>query len=141
MAVRPDDGEPMAVRTTGCLELPGEEVALVGAELVYRPGDCLAVRMALRGPDGTEVGWTFGWELLGQGLTGPAGQGDVRVRPVRDPVPMVEVVLASAFGARVRFPARDVRYFVDKVRALASLDAHRVSPALDAELAAIREEA
>ncbi|WP_329133754.1 SsgA family sporulation/cell division regulator [Streptomyces sp. NBC_01476] len=131
----------MEVRTTGCVDLPGDEAAVVTADLVYRPRDCLAVNMVLRGPDGVAVGWTFAWELLSQGLVGPAGEGDIRVRPLRGAEPLVEVVLATSFGARVRFPARDIGFFVSRVRAFASHDEPHIARSLDAELATIMEEA
>jgi hypothetical protein len=134
-------GGSVQVRTTGCLDLPGGETVLVAAELVYRPRDCLAVNMVLCGPDGVEVGWIFGWELLSRGLIGPVGEGDIRVRPIPGAVPLIEAVLMSTFGARVCFPAKDVGFFISRVRALAPLNAGRIARSLDAELLAITEKA
>jgi len=110
---------------------------MISADLRYRPSDCLAATLVLRAPDGTEVPWTFGWELLARGLTGPAGEGDVRVRPVRGAAALVEVAFGPGLSARVRLLARDAFRFVDRVRRLAAADATRVGAALDAELAAI----
>lgn len=57
-------------------------VVPVRVRLTYDPSDPFAVHAAFRtGPD-TEIGWVFARELLAAGLTGPAGIGDVRVRPV-----------------------------------------------------------
>ncbi|MFD5032217.1 SsgA family sporulation/cell division regulator [Streptomyces sp. NPDC058220] len=56
----------------------------VPATLRYDRGDPFAVRMAFPPPatlEGTEVTWEFSRELLATGLTEPAGDGDVRVRP------------------------------------------------------------
>jgi hypothetical protein len=130
---------PLKVATTGYLSLSEGHGVLVAAELVYRPRDCLAVNMLLCGPDGVEAAWTFAWELLARGLVAPAGEGDVTVRPVRGTVPAVEVLLASSFSASMRFPARDVGYFISKVRARALSDARHISTSLAAELAGITE--
>lgn len=130
-------GGRVRVRTTACLELPGDEVVLVPADLVYRSRDCLAVTMVLCGPDGEEAGWTFAWDLLRQGLTGPAGRGDIRIRPAPGAVPMVEVALSGRYEATVLFPTADVRSFVSRVRTVAPLDAPRIQRSLGEELATI----
>jgi hypothetical protein len=125
------------VTTAGALRLPGDEVALIGAELVYRPGDPLAADLLLTGPDGEEVGWTFAWELLERGLTVPAGEGDLRVRPVGGPVPAVEIALSTSFAAHIRLSAADVGSFVGAVRARAPRDGGGIAQDLDEELALI----
>ncbi|WP_299534662.1 SsgA family sporulation/cell division regulator [uncultured Streptomyces sp.] len=54
------------------------------ATLSYDRGDPFAVRIAFPARatlEGTEVAWEFSRELLARGLDGPAGLGDVRVRP------------------------------------------------------------
>ncbi|MFG2868429.1 SsgA family sporulation/cell division regulator [Streptomyces sp. NPDC048338] len=56
----------------------------VPATLRYDRGDPYAVSMAFPPPatlEGVEVSWAFSRELLAQGVDGPAGVGDVRVRP------------------------------------------------------------
>jgi hypothetical protein len=130
---------PMRMTTTGHLYLSEERIALVAADLVYRPRDCLAVNMVLCGPDGVEASWTFAWRLLARGLVAPAGDGDIVVRPVGRVTPSVETVLTSTFTARMRFPAREVGYFVSKVRSRARQDAQHIRRSLDAELATITE--
>lgn len=135
---------PLKATVIGTLDLSGEHeaaVAPVAAELVYRPRDPLAVNMVLRGPDGVEVGWTFAWELLAQGLRGPAGEGDVRVRPLHAAGSLIEVTLATSFGVRMQFPARAVDDFVRRVEARAGTDAAGVPQALEAALATITERA
>lgn len=130
-------GEPVRVRTAGALALPGDEVALITAELVYRPGDPLAANLLLTGPDGAEVGWTFAWDLLERGLAGPAGQGDLRVRPADGPIPCVEISLTTSFSACIRLSAADVGAFVTAVRARAPRDTVGIARDLDQELAVI----
>lgn len=56
----------------------------VSATLRYDREDPFAVRMAFPPPatlEGVEVSWAFGRELLAEGVEGPAGLGDVRLRP------------------------------------------------------------
>ncbi|MGW4384405.1 SsgA family sporulation/cell division regulator [Kitasatospora sp. NPDC004531] len=56
----------------------GRRVMILG----YRPGDPYAVRLTF--PDGTPdggVSWLVARDLLAAGLTGPAGNGAVRIRP------------------------------------------------------------
>jgi hypothetical protein len=139
VAKRPD-GIPLKVGTTGFVVLANDEGALVAAELVYRPQDCLAVRLALHGPDGVTVLWTFAWELLAVGLMLPVGDGDITVRPVPGPIAGVEVALVALSSARLWLPVEAVAGFVRKIRARVGLDAGRIAPALDRELAAITHE-
>jgi len=141
MRLRHGGGDQVRVRTTGCLELPGDEVVLVSADLVYRSRDCLAVTMVLCGPDGEESGWTFAWELLGRGLARPAGEGDIRIRPSPGATPMVEVALSGGCEVKVLFPAGDVGCFVSRVRTVVPLDSAHIQRSLSDELAAIMEEA
>ncbi|WMX44164.1 SsgA family sporulation/cell division regulator [Streptomyces roseicoloratus] len=56
----------------------------VAATLRYDRQDPYAVSMAFPPPatlEGVEVSWAFARELLVQGVDGPAGVGDVRLRP------------------------------------------------------------
>ncbi|MFC8506523.1 SsgA family sporulation/cell division regulator [Streptomyces sp. NPDC057411] len=56
----------------------------VAATLRYDREDPFAVSMAFPPPatlEGVEVSWAFARELLAQGVEGPAGLGDVRLRP------------------------------------------------------------
>ncbi|MET9379211.1 SsgA family sporulation/cell division regulator [Streptomyces sp. NPDC003035] len=56
----------------------------VPATLRYDREDPFAVSMAFPPPatlEGVEVSWAFSRELLAEGVEGPAGVGDVRVRP------------------------------------------------------------
>lgn len=128
---------PLKVGTTGFVVLADDDGAVVAAELVYRPDDCLAVRLVLLGPDDIEVTWTFAWELLALGLLFPAGDGDITVRPAPGPIAGVEVALISPSVARVWLPAENTADFVRRVRKRVGRDICGIAPALDLELAAI----
>ncbi|MFF6992935.1 SsgA family sporulation/cell division regulator [Streptomyces sp. NPDC010273] len=136
MTRRPDDAQ-LTVGTTGFVVLAEGEGTLVPAELVYRPDDCLAARLVLLGSDGLAVGWTFAWELLARGLMSPVGDGDIAVRPAPSPVDGIEVSLGPRSAARVWLPGDNVTEFVRKVHGRVALDARRIAPALDRELATI----
>jgi hypothetical protein len=127
----------LKVGTTGFVALADDEGAMVAAELVYQPQDCLAARLVLLGPDGLEVTWTFAWKLLALGLMAPVGDGDITVRPAPGPLAGIEVTLVAASATRVWLPGTDVAGFVRKVRTKADLDAGNIVTALDRELAAI----
>jgi|GEM_PF-2173131 hypothetical protein len=134
-------GTETVVTTAAWLDLAGQEPRMIAADLVHRASDCLAATLVLRGPDGTEVPWTFAWELLAQGLTGPAGEGDVRIRPVRGVAELVEIAFGPGLSARVRLLARDALRFAEQVRRVAPGAEARVAASLEAELAVITERA
>jgi hypothetical protein len=140
MATHFTEDAPVTVRTVGMLELPGTAGVMVAADLVYRVRDCFAVTMVLRGPDDVEVSWTFAWDLLERGLSAATGEGEVRVGPVPGSEGIVEVVLASSFGARMAFPTRDIAGFLRLARPLFARGLSGVSADLDRELAAIMED-
>ncbi|NUQ97958.1 MAG: SsgA family sporulation/cell division regulator [Streptomyces sp.] len=123
--------------TVGAVTVPGEYVALIRADLLYHPCDPFAVTMVLIGLDDEEVRWTFAWELLSNGLQGPTGEGDVRVRPVTRHFHGVEVALAPSFGVRVSLPNPEVASFVQALRAQEPGAADEVATDLDGELALI----
>ena len=71
-----------AIRTSLVLALHVPEGTLpLDAELGYDPMDPFAVRLAIGAGDDT-VTWFFARDLLRDGTTAPAGDGDVRVTPV-----------------------------------------------------------
>lgn len=133
-----DAADEVRVSALGAVEVPGEAVVLVATDLVYRSRDPLAVTMVLRDGEGGEIAWTFAWDLLVQGQTRPAGEGDVRVRPLHHRLlRCVEVALAPTFAVRVRIPAPELDAFLAAVRGRAARDAEHVAHELDAELAVI----
>lgn len=72
---------------------------LVG-DLRYRTSDPYAVSIDFRSSRGT-VTWTFGRDLLAQGLHEPAGLGDVHVWPSTDHAgrPVVAIALKAPTGS------------------------------------------
>lgn len=69
------------------------------ASLYYSGDDPYAVRMAFHVETGEPVEWIFARDLLAEGMTGPSGEGDIRVWPSTDEgQPLLNVVLSSPFG-------------------------------------------
>ncbi|CAA9326350.1 MAG: Sporulation and cell division protein SsgA [uncultured Nocardioidaceae bacterium] len=63
--------------------LAGGNARPIPATLSYDPADPLAVTVVFHEATG-EVCWTFGRDLLIDGLRRPVGEGDVHVAPARD---------------------------------------------------------
>lgn len=62
--------------------LVSEELSFrIPVELHYEMGDPYAVRMTFHLPGDEPVTWTFGRELLLDGINIPSGDGDVRIAP------------------------------------------------------------
>ncbi|MFI8288513.1 SsgA family sporulation/cell division regulator [Streptomyces sp. ms191] len=88
----------------------------VPATLRYDRGDPYAVSMAFPPPatlEGVEVSWAFSRELLAQGVDGPAGVGDVRVRPYGYDRTVVEFH-ASEGVAVVHIRTEELRRFLER---------------------------
>jgi hypothetical protein len=85
----------------------------VRADLNYRPDDPYAVRIAFHTGTSEIVEWTFARSLLNEGLTAPAGEGDVEVWPNGDVVrgsiclclssPSGHAMFTVAAGQLIRF--------------------------------------
>lgn len=75
----PDLRQPIVMR---CVRADGEGPTLP-VVLGYRSTDPYAVSASF-GTTGGEIVWTFGRDLLRDGLSGPVGIGDVRVWPGAD---------------------------------------------------------
>jgi hypothetical protein len=54
------------------------------AEFRYDPADPLAVTLAIGTECGEPVLWTFGRDLLSEGVQGKAGDGDIMIEPASD---------------------------------------------------------
>lgn len=54
------------------------------AELRYDPSDPLAVSLAIGTECGEPVVWTFGRDLLAEGVKESAGMGDITIEPASD---------------------------------------------------------
>ncbi|MCZ7414745.1 MULTISPECIES: SsgA family sporulation/cell division regulator [unclassified Streptomyces] len=78
---------PLTIDHTVRVRLPGRPGSgPVPATLHYDGADPLALRVTFPAEaslSGTEVTWVFARRLLDDGLCGPAGEGDVRIRPGR----------------------------------------------------------
>ncbi len=116
----------------------GESTALE-ADLVFDPADPFAVTMVFR-TGVQEVRWTFGRDLLVEGLYEPTGDGDVHVWPClsSNGSAVVIVELCSPDGELlVQAGSRQVNTFVGKMLA-AVPDGHEAAFVdFDTELARI----
>ena len=69
------------------------------ASLYYRGDDPYAIRMAFHVGMDYPVEWIFARDLLAAGLSGPAGEGDVRLWPSVEPDRSVlNISLSSPYG-------------------------------------------
>jgi Streptomyces sporulation and cell division protein, SsgA len=81
------------------LVVPGHGAVPLRASLCYSARDPYAVRMAFHVGAEDPVEWIFSRDLLSAGLTGPAGEGDVRVWPAQDHGSgVLNIALSSPFG-------------------------------------------
>ncbi|MFJ5175256.1 SsgA family sporulation/cell division regulator [Streptomyces griseoviridis] len=126
--------------------LVSEELSFrIPVELRYETGDPYAVRLTFHLPGDAPVTWTFGRELLIDGVGRPCGEGDVRVEPA-DCDSLVEVLIRLQVGrdqALFRSSTAPVIAFLDRTDklvplgqegALADFDTH-LDEALDRILA------
>jgi hypothetical protein len=92
----------------------------VAATLRYDRENPFAVRMTFPARatlEGVEVAWEFARELLAAGLDGPAGLGDVRVRPFGYDRTVMEFH-ATEGVAMVHIRTSEVRRFLKRVQHL-----------------------
>lgn len=126
--------------------LVSEELSFrIPVELRYETGDPYAVRLTFHLPGDAPVTWTFGRELLIDGVGRPCGEGDVRVEPA-DCDSLSEVLIRLQVGrdqALFRSSTAPVIAFLDRTDklvplgqegALADFDTH-LDEALDRILA------
>lgn len=100
----------------------GEEVVIEGS-LSFDPADPFAITLQMAYGD-QRVVWTFGRDLLANGLYEPTGDGDVHVWPClgTDGSAVIILELCSPNGEiLLQAPSRTVTGFLDEVQ--------RVSPA------------
>jgi hypothetical protein len=77
---------------------PGRGIA-VPTRLAYRADDPFAVHILFHVDSNAPVHWTFGRELLAEGVFRPCGQGDVRIWPTKsDGRGLVCLALSSPDG-------------------------------------------
>jgi hypothetical protein len=110
---------PLTVTQSVSLELidASGESTPIEAELQYDPTDPYAVTTVFM-TAASQVRWTFGRDLLAEGLYEPSGDGDVHVWPCLDSAghAVVIIELCSPDGeALVQAKTGDLRTFVDKM--------------------------
>jgi hypothetical protein len=120
------------------LVLGGDRVVVVPTRLQYSSENPYAVTALFRTSDG-DVGWIFGRDLLAEGLTGPAGEGDVTVWPSQGADgPIVCMALDSpSGGALLEADLDHVRGFLDDTYRLVPPGSESGLLDLDAEIAAL----
>lgn len=109
------------------------------AELLYDPADAFAVTAVFK-TGSADVRWTFGRELLTDGLFEPSGDGDVHVWPCLDDHghAVVIIELCSPDGeALVQVKTGDMQAFVDRMNALVPAGKEADLLDVDAAIAAI----
>lgn len=119
----------------------------IPASLRYDRADPFAVRLIfppVASLDGVEVAWTFGRDLLEEGLYGPAGSGDVQIWPANpdDERDVVVVEFHAVDGlAIVQFESRDVRNFLTQSYGVVPKGDEAQHLDVEADLAALLREA
>jgi hypothetical protein len=116
---------------------PQGDATSLEADLVFDPADPFAVTMVFRNSS-QEVRWTFGRELLLEGMYEPTGDGDVHVWPClsSDGSAVVIVELCSPDGELlVQAPSRTVNKFVGRMLAVVPDGHENAFVDVDAELA------
>jgi hypothetical protein len=114
-------------------------VTPIDAELHYDPRDPYAVTTVFM-TGSSHVTWTFGRELLVDGLYEPSGDGDVHVWPCLDSAGRAVVIieLCSPDGeALVQARTSDLSTFVDRMHAVVAPGTESDCVDLDAAILAI----
>jgi Streptomyces sporulation and cell division protein, SsgA len=96
------------------LVVPQHTTVPLVASLFYSGEDPYAVRMAFHVGTDEPVEWIFARDLLSAGMTGPSGEGDVKVWPSSgDGDATLNIVLSSPFGqAHFEAPAAAMAEFL-----------------------------
>jgi Streptomyces sporulation and cell division protein, SsgA len=102
-----DSGTTVSAELGLMLVVPQHATVPLVASLFYSGDDPYAVRMAFHVGTDEPVEWIFARDLLASGMTGPAGEGDVRAWPSPassdgdsegDGETVLNIVLSSPFG-------------------------------------------
>jgi hypothetical protein len=132
---------PLTVTQPVTLELidPTGAVTPIEAELHYDPADPYAVTTVFM-TGSSQVRWTFGRDLLSEGLYEPSGDGDVHVWPCLDSDghAVVIIELCSPDGeALVQARTGDLSTFVDRMSAAVAPGTETAHLDIDAAITAI----
>ncbi|MFF1905070.1 SsgA family sporulation/cell division regulator [Kitasatospora sp. NPDC058218] len=107
-------------------------------DLEYDPADPYAVRFTFHLPGDAPVTWVFARELLLDGISRPAGEGDVHVHPVGGELSEVCVVLHASEGdALLRASAPPLIAFLARTDRLVPMGQELTGGEIDAQLADI----
>jgi hypothetical protein len=101
----------VASRTVFDFVRPDGSSVGVETELLYQADDPFAVTMRFHA-GGAVATWIMGRDLLAEGMTAPAGLGDVRVRPCTGRTLMLELV-SDRHVTVFRLPTGTLRKFLD----------------------------
>ncbi|GJF29404.1 SsgA family sporulation/cell division regulator [Kitasatospora sp. NBC_01539] len=113
----------------------GELSLRIAVDLGYDPEDPYAVRFTFHLPGDTPVTWYFARELLVEGISRPAGEGDVHLHPVGEDLTEVCVVLRSPDGdATLRAPAPPLIAFLARTDRLVPMGKEESQVELEAQL-------
>jgi hypothetical protein len=109
-----DSGTTVSAELGLMLVVPQQATVPLVASLFYSGEDPYAVRMAFHVGTDEPIEWIFARDLLFEGMTGPSGQGDVRVWPSSpEGEPTLNLVLSSPFGqAHFEAPVQAVANFL-----------------------------
>ncbi|MEU8913811.1 MULTISPECIES: SsgA family sporulation/cell division regulator [Streptomyces] len=116
---------------------------VIPASLRYDRADPFAVRLVFppaASLDGAEVTWTFGRELLEEGLHGAAGAGDVQIWPYDDDAVVVEFHAVGGMAV-VQFETQELRAFLTQSYELVAKGDEARHLDVEADLAALLREA
>lgn len=87
---------------------PGVELRV---ELAWWSDDPYAIQMVMHAKR-RAITWLFGWELLAEGVKGPAGDGDVRIHPAGPGRTEIVLYPDSDVEAVLGFHTRDLDAFL-----------------------------
>ena len=122
------------------LVVPGAAALPVRSGLSYDPADPYAVTVAFHTTSGTSsdvVQWTFARQLLADGLTAPAGEGDVQVWPSSSGGGSVVCLSLSSPSGRALFevPLAELAQFLGETYAVVPSGAESELVDVEGELA------
>lgn len=101
----------VASRTVFDFVRPDGGTAPVETELHYQADDPFAVTMRFHA-GGAVATWIMGRDLLAEGMTSPAGKGDVRLRPAASRTLVLELI-SDRHVSVFRLPSGTLRKFLD----------------------------
>ncbi|OEJ93548.1 spore wall synthesis regulator SsgD [Streptomyces thermolilacinus] len=116
---------------------------VVPVVLRYDPADPFAVRMAFPAAatlEGVEAVWEFSRDLLAAGAEGPAGVGDVRMRPFGHDRTVVEFHAVEGV-AMVHLRTGEIRRFLRRTRHVVPSGCEHLFLDLDRDLALLLRDA